>query len=66
VHPAKRFIPIDRWLRYVTPRPEVAWRPEHYRRFLRYLIENVIKPEVTVACGHAAGYLLAQAAEHPS
>lgn len=47
------------------PRPEVAWHPEHYRRFLRYLTENVIKPEVTVACGHAAGYLLAQAAERP-
>ncbi|EFS2651908.1 alpha/beta hydrolase [Salmonella enterica] len=47
------------------PRPEVEWRPEHYRRFLRYLTENVMKPEVTVACGHAAGYLLAQAAERP-
>ncbi|ECG0109850.1 alpha/beta hydrolase [Salmonella enterica] len=47
------------------PRPEVAWRPEHYRCFLRYLTERVTKPEVTVACGHAAGYLLAQAAENP-
>lgn len=47
------------------PRPEVAWRPEHYRRFLHYLTGNVIKPVVTVACGHAAGYLLAQAATSP-
>ncbi|ELO0595411.1 TPA: alpha/beta fold hydrolase [Salmonella enterica subsp. enterica serovar Muenchen] len=47
------------------PRPEVAWRPEHYRCFLRYLTENVIKPAVTVACGHAASYLLAQAADNP-
>ncbi|EEB7410357.1 alpha/beta fold hydrolase [Salmonella enterica] len=47
------------------PRPEVAWRPEHYRHFLRYLTRNVTQPEVTVACGHAAGYLLAQAAESP-
>ncbi len=47
------------------PRPEVEWRPEHYRRFLHYLTGNVIKPVVTVACGHAAGYLLAQAATSP-
>ncbi|EII4588323.1 alpha/beta hydrolase, partial [Salmonella enterica] len=47
------------------PRPEVAWRPEHYRHFLRYLTRNVTQPEVTLACGHAAGYLLAQVAESP-
>lgn len=47
------------------PRPAVEWRPEHYRRFLHYLTNNVIQPEITVACGHAAGYLLGVAAENP-
>src|SRR3954467_170438 len=48
------------------PRPAVAWRPETYRAFLRYVLPQVlVAPFATVAAGHGAGYLLAQAAEAP-
>jgi len=45
------------------PRPPVDWRPETYRAFLRHLLRDVCpSPHATIAAGHAAGYLLAQAA----
>ena len=48
------------------PRPAVAWRPETYRAFLRHVLTQVVvAPFATVAAGHGAGYLLAQAAEAP-
>ena len=47
------------------PRPAVDWRPELYRSFLRFVSETVIRPEATVAAGHAAGYALEAAAETP-
>lgn len=48
------------------PRPKVAWRPDHYRAFLRFVTETVVRPSLTVAAGHAAGYALAQAADDPA
>lgn len=45
------------------PRPKANWRPETYRAFLRHLAEERIRPQATIAAGHAAGYALAQAAE---
>src|SRR3954467_5234753 len=48
------------------PRPAVAWRPETYRAFLRHVLTHVVvAPFATVAAGHGAGYLLAQAGEAP-
>ena len=48
------------------PRPAVAWQPETYRAFLRHVLAQVVvAPFATVAAGHGAGYLLAQAAEAP-
>lgn len=47
------------------PRPQVDWRPEHYREFLKYLVEQLIQPSATIAAGHAASYLLAQVADNP-
>lgn len=47
------------------PRPKIAWRPDHYRAFLRFVIATVVQPSVTIAAGHAAGYALAQAADEP-
>jgi pimeloyl-ACP methyl ester carboxylesterase len=44
------------------PRPKVDWRPDAYRAFLADLADT-IRPEATIAAGHAAGYALAQAAE---
>lgn len=48
------------------PRPKVDWRPALYAEFLQFVLASVIRPDVTVAAGHAAGYALAQAADHPS
>lgn len=48
------------------PRPKVAWRPDHYRAFLRFVTETVVRPSVTIAAGHAAGYALAHAADDPT
>lgn len=45
------------------PRPQIDWRPQHYQQFLRYVLEHIIQPTATVAAGHAASYVLAQAAE---
>lgn len=47
------------------PRPKVDWRPDLYRDFLRFVLAGIIRPEVTVAAGHATGYALAQAADDP-
>lgn len=47
------------------PRPAIAWEPRAYRMFLEYILQELPKLTATVAAGHAAGYLLAHAAEHP-
>ena len=47
------------------PRPAIAWEPDAYRKFLEHILQELPKPTATVAAGHAAGYLLAHAAEHP-
>lgn len=47
------------------PRPKVDWRPGLYRDFLRFIVTNIIRPDVTMAAGHATGYVLAQAAADP-
>ncbi|ODA67845.1 Alpha/beta hydrolase family protein [Methyloligella halotolerans] len=46
------------------PRPKLDWRPEHYRKFLRFLAEEY-QPAATIAAGHGAGYCLGQAGEAP-
>lgn len=47
------------------PRPAIAWEPDAYRTFLEHILQELPKPTATIAAGHAAGYLLAHAAEHP-
>ena len=47
------------------PRPSVAWTPEAYRTFLKHVLRELPKVTATIAVGHGAGYLLAQAAEQP-
>lgn len=47
-------------------RPKVDWRPSLYRDFLRFVLAELIRPEITVAAGHAAGYVLAQAVDDPA
>ena len=47
------------------PRPSVAWEPDAYRAFLAQILHELPRPTATVAAGHAAGYLLCHAAEHP-
>jgi pimeloyl-ACP methyl ester carboxylesterase len=47
------------------PRPSVAWEPDAYRAFLAQILQELPRPTATVAAGHAAGYLLCHAAEHP-
>ena len=47
------------------PRPSVAWEPDAYRAFLAHILQELPNPTATVAAGHAAGYLLCHAAEHP-
>jgi pimeloyl-ACP methyl ester carboxylesterase len=62
---AERFatVAID-WPGFGTlPRPKITWRPAHYRAFLRFVVDKVVRPSVTIAAGHAAGYALAQAAD---
>jgi pimeloyl-ACP methyl ester carboxylesterase len=46
-------------------RPGVAWEPDAYRKFLGHILREIPKLTATIAAGHAGGYLLAQAAEHP-
>jgi len=48
------------------PRPAIDWRPDLYRSFLRLVLPGIVRPTATVAAGHAAGYVLAQAAEDPA
>ncbi len=45
------------------PRPKADWRPETYRAFLQHLAEERVRPQATVAAGHAASYALAQGAD---
>src|SRR5262245_19906048 len=48
------------------PKPFVDWRPEAYAAFLDHLVTRVVpKPFATCAAGHAAAYVLAQAAAMP-
>jgi pimeloyl-ACP methyl ester carboxylesterase len=47
------------------PRPSVAWTPEAYRTFLKHVLRELPKVTATIAVGHGAGYLLAQATEQP-
>lgn len=47
-------------------RPRIDWRPDLYRAFLRFVLANVVTPRATLAAGHAAGYVLAQAADDPA
>src|SRR5262245_30950887 len=47
-------------------RPAVDWRPEAYVAFLEYLVTHIVpQPFATCAAGHAAAYVLAQAAAAP-
>jgi pimeloyl-ACP methyl ester carboxylesterase len=48
------------------PRPRIDWRPDIYRAFLNHLLAEVApRPFVTIGAGHAAGYLISQAADVP-
>jgi pimeloyl-ACP methyl ester carboxylesterase len=47
------------------PRPAVAWDPAAYRAFLTHIIEILPRTVCTIAAGHAAGYLIGHAEEHP-
>lgn len=47
-------------------RPKMDWRPALYRDFLRFVLAAIVRPEVTIAAGHATGYVLAQAADDPA
>ncbi|ORE96988.1 MULTISPECIES: alpha/beta fold hydrolase [Aurantimonadaceae] len=48
------------------PRPTVAWEPDAYRAFLAHVLAELVPhPHATIAAGHAAGYLLAEAAASP-
>ena len=47
------------------PRPSVAWTPEAYRTFLKYVLRELPKLTATIAVGHGAAYLLGHVAEHP-
>ena len=47
------------------PRPAVAWEPAAYRTFLGDILHELPTITATIAAGHAAGYLLAHAADHP-
>ena len=46
------------------PRPALPWSPDTYRTFLD-AVTREIRPAATIAAGHAALYLLGQAAAHP-
>ena len=50
-----------------APKPPVAWSPEALGAFLRFALDEVApEPALVVAAGHAAGYLLAEAAARPA
>ena len=46
------------------PRPAVSWSPDAYRAFLADMLARE-RPFATIAAGHAAGYVLAAAADNP-
>lgn len=49
-----------------APKPPVPWSPEALAAFLRFTLDDVVpEPALVVAAGHAAGYLLAEAAARP-
>jgi pimeloyl-ACP methyl ester carboxylesterase len=49
-----------------VPKPPVAWTPDAFAAFLRFAIEEGARePVLVVAAGHAAGYLMAEAARRP-
>ncbi len=49
-----------------VPKPPVAWSPAALGAFLRFVLDEVApEPALVVAAGHAAGYLLAEAAARP-
>jgi pimeloyl-ACP methyl ester carboxylesterase len=47
------------------PRPPIAWSPDAYRSFVAFFLERFSKLIATVAAGHAAGYLVGHASDHP-
>jgi pimeloyl-ACP methyl ester carboxylesterase len=48
------------------PRPQIDWTPEAYSAFLSFLLSSVMpQPHAVIAAGHAASYMLAQAANAP-
>ncbi len=50
-----------------APKPAVAWSPGALAAFLRFALDEVAgEPALVVAAGHAAGYLLAEAAARPA
>lgn len=50
----------------VVPKPPIAWSPEAIAAFLRFALDEIApKAMLVVAAGHAAGYLLAEAAARP-
>ena len=50
----------------VAPKPASAWSPESTAAFLRFALAEIApEPALVVAAGHAAGYLLAEAAARP-
>src|SRR5919108_363440 len=38
----------------ISARPKIDWRPGLYRAFLRFVLDRVVQPSVTIAAGHAS------------
>ncbi len=50
-----------------APKPAMAWSPEALAAFLRFALDEVAQgPALVVAAGHAAGYVIAEAAARPA
>jgi pimeloyl-ACP methyl ester carboxylesterase len=48
------------------PRPPLDWRPPAYTAYLAFVLSEVVpEPYAVVAAGHAAGYALSYACDHP-
>jgi pimeloyl-ACP methyl ester carboxylesterase len=48
------------------PRPQLDWRPPAYAAYLAFVLRDVApNPYAVVAAGHAAGYALSHACDHP-
>ncbi len=48
------------------PRPAVDWTPQALAGFLAFVLADVVpRPHAVVAAGHAAGYALSHACDHP-